>query len=90
LRQHDSKKSTYRGEKRYSNKTVINKDAKKENNDNRALTKNVEPPAQETRVVTNASKLLKESHKLRRTIARWKAVLGQRGQIRAYASMQLD
>jgi len=29
LRQYDSKKSTYRGEKRYFNKSVINKDAKK-------------------------------------------------------------
>jgi len=31
LRQHDSKKSTYGGERRYINKTIINKDAKKEN-----------------------------------------------------------
>jgi len=38
------------------------------------LTKNVEPTAKETRIVTNTSKLLKESHKLPRMIARWKGV----------------
>ena len=47
---------------------------KYEKNDNTALTKNDESPAQETRVVTNSSKLLKESHKLRRIIAGWKGV----------------
>ena len=35
------------------------------------MTKNVGPPAQETGVVANTSKLLKESHKLRRIIAGW-------------------
>ena len=58
------------GEKRYINKIVINKDTKKEKNDNTALTKNVEPPARETQIVTNTSKLLKENYKLRRIIAR--------------------
>ena len=71
-------------------KTAINTDARKEKNDNATLTKNVEPPAQETRVVTNASKLLKENHKLRRIIAGWKGDFVQRGQIRSYTSMQLD
>ena len=90
LRHHDSKKVTHRGEKRYINKTVTNKDAKKGKNDITALTKNVEPPAQETRVVTNTSKLLKENYKLRHIIARWKGDLVQRGQIRLYASIRLD
>jgi len=54
------------------------------------MTKNVEPPAQETRVVTNTSKLLKENYKLRHIIARWKGDLVQRGQIRICASMRLD
>ena len=68
---------------------LIKKTQNKENDDT-ALTKNVEPPAQETRVVTNTLKLLKESHKLRRIIARWMDVLVQRDQIRVYACMQLD
>ena len=90
LQHHDSKNVTHRGEKRYINKTVINKDTKKGNNDNTALTKNVEPLARETRIVTNTSKLLKENYKLRRIIARWKGDWVQRGQIRVYASMRLD
>jgi len=90
LRHRDNKKVTHRGERRYINKTVINKHTKRGKNDNTALTKNVEPQAQETRVVTNTSKLLKDNHKLRHIIARWKGDLVQRGQIRVYASMQLN